>query len=49
MNAINIQLTRGSQLSLRKRASYAMGSFAVVLNQSQLTRLVELLLTKLTS
>ena len=49
MNAINTQLTRGSQLSLRKRASYAMGSFAVVLNQPQLNKLVQLLLAKLTS
>jgi len=40
MNAINTQLTRGSKLSLRKRASYAMGSFAVVLNQTQLNKLV---------
>ena len=34
MNAINLQLTTGAQLSLRKRASYAMGSFAIVLNNN---------------
>lgn len=32
MNAINNQLTAGASLSLRKRASYAMGQFAVILN-----------------
>lgn len=49
MNAINNQLTHGSKLSLRKRASYAMGSFAVVLNQAQLNKLISLLLQKLQS
>lgn len=32
MQAINVQLTSGATLSLRKRASYAMGQFAVILN-----------------
>lgn len=32
MNAINTQLTGGATASLRKRASYAMGQFAVILN-----------------
>ena len=32
MNAINTQLTSGATPSLRKRASYAMGQFAVILN-----------------
>ena len=36
MNAINSQLTSGKTLSLRKRASYAMGQFAVILNNQQL-------------
>ena len=49
MNAINLQLTTGAQLSLRKRASYAMGSFAIVLNTNQLNKLLQLLLTKLQS
>ena len=49
MNAINLQLTQGAELSLRKRASYAMGSFAIVLNTNQLNKLLQLLLTKLQS
>ena len=32
MNTVNTQLTGGATLSLRKRASYAMGQFAVILN-----------------
>ena len=44
MTAINTQLTSGSTLSLRKRASYAMGQFAVILNNQQLARLSQLLL-----
>ena len=36
MNAINTQLTAGATPSLRKRASYAMGQFAVILNNQQL-------------
>lgn len=39
MTAINQQLTSGSTLSLRKRASYAMGQFAVILNNQQVARL----------
>jgi len=39
MTAINQQLTGGSTLSLRKRASYAMGQFAVILNNQQVARL----------
>lgn len=47
MNAINTQLNSGSSHSLRKRASYAMGQFAVVLNNQQLHRLITLLLQKI--
>lgn len=49
MNAINNQLTGGATPSLRKRASYAMGQFAIILNNQQLARLTELLLRKITS
>ena len=49
MNAINTQLTSGSSLALRKRASYAMGQFAVILNNAQLTKLCQLLLAKIES
>lgn len=47
MNAINTQLNTGSTHSLRKRAGYAMGQFAVVLNNQQLNRLINLLLDKI--
>lgn len=47
MSAINTQLNTGSTHSLRKRASYAMGQFAVVLNNQQLNRLITLLLEKI--
>ena len=49
MTAINAQLTGGQTLSLRKRASYAMGQFAVVLNNAQLSKLITLLLRKIDS
>lgn len=49
MRVINTQLTTGATPSLRKRASYAMGAFAVILNQQQLNQLCQLLLTKIKS
>jgi hypothetical protein len=36
MRVINTQLTSGSTPQLRKKASYCMGAFAVVLNNKQL-------------
>lgn len=49
MKAINTQLTSGTSPSLRKRASYAMGQFAVILNNQQLSKLCQLLLSKIQS
>lgn len=47
MQAINAQLSGGAQQSLRKKASYAMGAFAVILNNNQLERLCSLLVRKI--
>ena len=47
MNAIMEQLAGGSQPSIKKRAGNAMGSFAVILNNAQLTELCTMLLTKI--
>lgn len=49
MNAINAQLTGGVSLSVRKRASYAMGQFAIILNNQQLTKLCQILMSKIQS
>jgi hypothetical protein len=32
MKAINTQLTDGTSVNIRKRASYCMGAFAIILN-----------------
>ena len=49
MKAINNQLASGSTASLKKRASQAMGAFAIILNQASLNQLCTLLLTKIKS
>jgi hypothetical protein len=46
MRVINTQLTSGTTPSIRKRASYCMGAFAVVLNNKQLSSLVTLILER---
>ena len=47
MQAINQQLTDGSHVNVRKRASYCMGAFAIILSQKQLATLSQLLLEKI--
>jgi len=46
MTVINKQLTLGTTPQIRKKASYCMGAFAVVLNNKQLQQLVLLILDK---
>jgi hypothetical protein len=46
MRVINTQLTQGTTPQIRKKASYCMGAFAVVLNNKQLQQLVVLILER---
>jgi len=39
MKAINTQLTDGLTVNVRKRASYCMGAFAIILTSKQLATL----------
>jgi len=47
MQAINIQLTDGSTVNVRKRASYCLGAFAQILTGKQLATLSQILLDKI--
>lgn len=47
MQAINQQLTGGESVNVRKRASYCMGAFAIILTQKQLATLSQLLVDKI--
>lgn len=47
MKAINNQLQGGATVAIRKRASFCMGAFAVVLNAKQLQQLAALLLDRI--
>jgi len=46
MRVINSQLTQGSTPTIRKKASFCMGAFAVVLNNKQLQQLVALIIER---
>ena len=47
--AINKQMFEGVSASIRRRASYAKGSFAIVLNQNQLGSMCQALLKRIES
>jgi len=47
MASINTQLSAGRSSKISKSASLAMGAFAIILNPTQLNKLVSLLLTKI--
>lgn len=47
MRAINKQMTEGTSTNVRKRASFCMGAFAIILNGKQLQQLVQLLVAKI--
>jgi hypothetical protein len=46
MRVINSQLTQGTTPTIRKKASFCMGAFAVVLNNKQLQQLVALIIER---
>jgi hypothetical protein len=46
MRVINTQLTQGTVPTIRKKASYCMGAFAVVLTSKQLQQLVVLIIER---
>ena len=47
MQAINNQLTDGTTVNVRKRASYCMGAFAQILTGKQLATLSQILVDKI--
>lgn len=49
MKVINQQLTEGKTPNIRKRASFCMGAFAIILSAKQLQTLSSLLMTKIRS
>ena len=49
MDVIMTNVTGAKELSLKRKACYAMGSFAFILNNQQLGSLIKLLLDKVKS